>query len=74
MVFREGGRVLDLKKFAGFYGKRGEEKAARAELGRASSVNAVGKKSVALVIESGLAKKSDVVLIQGVPHVQVYRL
>ncbi|MEM4389733.1 MAG: DUF424 family protein [Candidatus Micrarchaeia archaeon] len=73
-VYREGGRVLDLNRFAGFYGERGREEDARAELARASSINAVGRRSVALVIKSGLAKESDVVFIQGVPHVQVYRL
>jgi len=73
-VLREGGRVLDLHRYAGFYGRKEGEGEAKRELARASSVNAVGEKAVGMVLESGLAGKGDVAFIQGVPHIQVYRL
>ena len=74
-VLRQGEMVLDLERFAGFYGseKAGPEKIP-GELSKATSVNAVGKKAVGLVVKNGLASEKDAVSFGGVPHVQVYRL
>lgn len=41
-------------------------------LQNATSMNLVGKKVVALALKQGFITKEDVLIIQGVPHVQIY--
>jgi hypothetical protein len=38
------------------------------------SINAIGKDSVELLIESGMADIESVIEIEGIPHVQVYKI
>lgn len=74
-VFREGSLVLDLKKHKDFYaGKRASEKEIESAMREASSMNIVGEKSVALAKKLGFIKGSEVIYIQKVPHVQIYRV
>ena len=73
--FKDEKRVLDLEQFADFYkGERVSDAEAEKLLKTAHSVNLVGKRAVALALKLKLAKKEDVVEIQGVPHLQIYRI
>ncbi len=73
-VLEEGDLCLDLDKHAGFYkGKIVSEAQAAKLLEGASSVNAVGEKSVAAV-RKAFGKAGGAIKIAGVPHLQVYKL
>ena len=74
-VLKEGEATLDLDKYSSFYrgGEVGAEKLAEA-LKDFSSANLVGKECVAVALESGLVRETDVRYINNVPHVQVYRV
>jgi len=72
-VLREGEMVLDLEKYASFYkGEATEAADAARELKAATSINLVGKRSVALARKLGLVEKGEIMKIGGVPHVQIY--
>ncbi len=74
-VLREGERVLDLSKYSSFYvGELATEEEAWGIMKDATSLNLVGKKAVGLAIKKKLAKKGDAMTVQGVPHLQVYKL
>jgi len=74
-VFTKGELVLDLKDYASFYkGAEVGEQEASESMKSASSLNLVGKRSVAIAIKLGLAGEGDVRKIGGVPHVQIYRV
>ncbi len=74
-VFEEGDAVLDLKTYERFY--KGEEATAE-EVAKAledfGSANLVGKESVGVALEKGLANEEDVRYIKNVPHLQLYRI
>lgn len=75
-ILREGEAVIDLQKFRSFYegSKTSEEKAGR-ELKKCTSANLVGKKAVETAVKAGVVKsKENVKTIQGIPHLQVYRM
>lgn len=66
---------LNLKVKEGFY----KEKQVGIEelkelLKDAVSVNLLGEKAVKLALEQGLAKENNVKRIQGVPHVQIFKI
>ncbi len=68
------GRVLDLVKFASFYGEETIEAADLApHLSACTSANLVGEKAVGAALSMGLAEKGAVVRIGAVPHLQLYR-
>ena len=69
-----GGRVLDLAKFAAFYGEQtiGAEGLAE-HLSACTSANLVGERAVGAALSLGLAEKGAVVRIGSVPHLQLYR-
>lgn len=73
-VLREGAVVLDLDRHRAFYvGTICSEQDVLARLEGFTSINAVGERSVALLKKAGLAKGAGIT-IQGVPHVQVYKV
>ncbi len=73
-VFREGGRELDLRKYAAFYKGRVVGEGEVVELIRgAENVNLVGERAVAAA-EKALGSRAGVRRIAGVPHLQVYRV
>jgi hypothetical protein len=56
-----------------FYnGKKCSKKRALEVLSNASTVNAIGKDSVQLLLDSNLVKEGNVVSVGGVPHAQVF--
>ncbi|VVB57691.1 Uncharacterised protein [uncultured archaeon] len=69
-----GGRVLDLAKFAAFYGEETvDEEELEARFAECSSANLVGERAVGVALKMGLAAESQVVRIGEVPHLQLYR-
>lgn len=74
-VFGEGGITLDLNAYSSFYkGELCGEGALLSAIPPASSINLVGKKSVAAGLRSGLFSEQEVKYINGIPHIQVYRV
>jgi hypothetical protein len=74
-VLREGELVLNLDKYASFYkGEETDESVVEKELLTATSMNLVGEKATGIAKRMKLVKESDVIRIQKVPHVQVYRI
>jgi hypothetical protein len=74
-VLREGELVLNLEKYAGFYqGEQVDESMVEKELLTATSINLVGEAAVGVAKRMKLVKESDVVKIQKVPHVQIYKI
>ena len=74
-VLHEGDTVLDLKGYASFYrGEPAEEADLLKAMRDASSVNLVGEKAVSIALEQGILGQNDVKYINGVPHIQIYRI
>ena len=74
-VLREGELVLNLEKYASFYqGEQADDATVEKELLTATSINLVGKKATGIAKRMKLVKESDLVTVQKVPHVQVYRI
>jgi hypothetical protein len=74
-VLREGELVLNLDKYASFYrGEETDELAVEKELLTATSINLVGHKATGIAKRMRLVKESDIITIQKVPHVQIYKI
>jgi len=74
-VLREGELVLNLERYASFYkGEEAEESAVERELLTATSINLVGERATGIAKKMKLVKDSDIIRIQKVPHVQIYRI
>ncbi len=74
-VLSEGKMVIDVKKFSSFY--RGEEADANdvtMALETCTSANLVGEKAVGCAISQGIAGKSDVKKVAGVPVLMLFLL
>ena len=69
-VFEEGNRILDLS--SEFYkGKETPDEEFREYLKKFYILNAVGKKTIGILTESGLVEEKEVMHINGIPYVQV---
>lgn len=69
-----GGRVLDLIKYASFYGEETvDAKELEAHLEACTSANLVGDEAVGAAIKRGLASSASIVRIGSVAHLQLYR-
>jgi hypothetical protein len=74
-VFREGEVVLNLEKYASFYqGEEADEEKVEKELRSATSINLVGERAVGVAKKMKLVKESEVMRIQKIPHVQIYKI
>lgn len=72
-VYREGEIVLDIKE--SFYGgETGDVEALTELFHQATIINLVGENCVAAAVESGLACEEEVLVIDGVPHLQIVRM
>ncbi len=72
-VLKEGKLVIDVKSYSSFY--KGEEVDSNdivRELEECTSANLVGEKAVACAISQGIAKKSDVKMVSGVPVLMLF--
>jgi len=75
-TYNEGKAVLDLKKYGSFYeGKvvKEEAKELKNAIKSASIINAVGKKAITILKRAGI-KTNGSRTIDGVPHLQVYKI
>ncbi len=74
-TLREKETVIDLARFRSFYeGKKINAEQAKKELKKCTSANLIGKKAVKIAVDMGLASEKNVKRIQGVPHVQIYKI
>ena len=74
-VLREGKIMLDLKKHGGFYkGEICTKEELKNALKGATSANLVGEKCVGCAVECGIADRGACIYVQGVAHLQIYRL
>ena len=74
-TLEEKGAHLDLAKYASFYkGESCTEKELLSMMPLASSLNLVGKKAVAAGLKSGLFSQKEVKYINGIPHIQIYKI
>jgi hypothetical protein len=73
-IFREGEAVIDLQKYKDFYTgeKRDEEEIKEILDDEITSINAVGERSVNLLINNSLATKKDVKRINGIAMLQIF--
>lgn len=74
-VLEENGIQLDLARHSRFY--RGDlctEEELLSKIPLASSLNLVGRKAVAAGMKSGLFSAQEVRYINGIPHIQLYRI
>jgi len=54
---------------------KGEEKSKEQVIGilkEAGNINLIGKEVIGIALEEGFIKEKDVIVIQGVPHAQIY--
>ena len=66
---------MDLDKHRGFYiGEQVEENEVKKELIAFSSINLVGKQAVKIAVDMKLVTKRDVMYINNIPYIQVYRI
>jgi len=66
---------LDLDRYRGFYvGEKTKVSKVKEELREFDSANLVGRRSVAIAIDLGLAGRKDVMYIKTTPYIQIYRL
>lgn len=74
-ILKEGELVLNLEKYANFYkGDEVDEKKVTQELLTATSANLVGEKATGIAKKLKLVKDSEVMRIQNIPHVQIYKV
>lgn len=74
-TFQEGEIVLDLDTYNSFYnGKKTDEIEVKTALQSFSSANLVGKKSIALAINLRLISKNNVMYVDGIPYVHIYKI
>lgn len=74
-VFREGSKVLDLKKHQDFYkGNQASNEEVLAALKNFDSVNLVGEKATQAAIEARLAVEKDLLHISGIPYLHIYHI
>lgn len=78
--FVSGKNVLDLDKYGSFYDgdnfddqKKGDKEKVLKLTRSASSINAVGKRSIALLKEIGYSI-DNVIKIADIPHLQMYKI
>ena len=72
-TLRHGG--VDVRITGGFFGDRlVDEEEAREALRSAGNINLFGRRSLRLACDLGLLSESDCLMIEDVPHAQVYLL
>jgi hypothetical protein len=74
-VLDDGKGFIDLDTYQGFYvGELSDKKSLSKALARFHSINLVGKKSIAVALRLGLIKPEDVMHINNVPYIQIYKI
>jgi len=66
---------VEVRISGGFYGTQtATEDEVRGALADADNVNIIGKEVVALAVSMGLIAEKDCIMIDGVPHAQIFRI
>jgi hypothetical protein len=75
-IFQEGKMVIDLQRYGGFYkGDLLTEDDVRSQIDdTVYSANVVGNRSVQILLDAKLIKKSDIKTVQGVKMVHLFRI
>jgi hypothetical protein len=74
-VLEDKEACMDLDKYRKFYvGKKAADLEVKKALEEFDSINAVGKESVGIVLKSGLVKTTDVMYINQIPYIQIYKV
>jgi len=69
------GGDLKMQIHESFYGTRKvNADEVKAAISKGDSINLMGERAVAIAINLGLASRADCIMIDSVPHVQIYRL
>lgn len=72
---KQGKIILDIKSHASFYkGKIVKEEEVINAIQSGDSLNLVGEKCIALADKLGIINKQNAKKIQGIPHIQVYKI
>ena len=66
---------VEVRISGGFYGTQtATEDEVRGALADADNANIIGKEVVALAVSMGLIAEKDYIMIDGVPHAQIFRI
>ncbi|WOX57166.1 DUF424 domain-containing protein [Methanoculleus receptaculi] len=66
---------VEVRISGGFYGTQtATEDEVREALADADNANIIGKEVVALAVSMGLIAEKDCIMIDGVPHAQIFRI
>ncbi|MDK2990395.1 MAG: uncharacterized protein PWR16_1924 [Methanoculleus sp.] len=66
---------VEVRISGGFYGTQtATEDEVRGALADADNANIIGKEVVALAVSMGLITEKDCIMIDGVPHAQIFRI
>ncbi|HOD85148.1 MAG TPA: DUF424 domain-containing protein [Methanoculleus sp.] len=66
---------VEVRISGGFYGTQtATEDEVRGALADADNANIIGKEVVALAVSMGLIAEKDCIMIDGVPHAQIFRI
>ena len=66
---------VEVRISGGFYGTQAAtEDEVRGALADADNANIIGKEVVALAVSMGLIAEKDCIMIDGVPHAQIFRI
>jgi hypothetical protein len=73
---KDKGIVIDLEKYKNFYfgEKRNEEEVEKILNGDFICINAIGEKSIKVLINNGLCNEKDIKRVEGVPMLQIFLL
>ena len=70
----EEGKICFEVKESFYKGKEAGKKELAELLKNYSNINLVGEKTVAVAIEEKVTEEKNILMIQGVPHVQIFRI
>ena len=74
-ILSEGSKQIDLKNYKSFYvGKEVGADEVKKALDACSSANLIGKEAVEIAVLLELVDEKTIGYINGIPHVQIYKL
>ncbi len=72
-TFKENGVELEVRKET-YFGEKINEKELLKRLKEANNINLFGKESTLIALKKGFASEKSLISMQGVPHLQIYKL
>jgi hypothetical protein len=74
-ILQDKKTYLDLNRYSGFYvGEKVTEEELEKNLDEFTSINLVGKHAVGVALKKKLVSKKDVMYINDIPYIQIYRI